>query len=161
MNNQSVLQNSAIEEVASLLVPMVDRVLLIPTVTVAEMVTYAQPVRDPEAPDWYMGIVNWRDLQVPILCIEALNGGAVPKYDGKCRIAIMNNTGVDDGLPFIGIATQGIPRLSRVKPDEIHELPEQPSKRFEMMVVSLAGETVAIPDVMALEQAYLDYKNSL
>lgn len=158
MNRQPALQKSTINEVASLLIPVVDRVLLVPTVTVAEMVPYTEPRRDPEAPDWFLGTINWREIQVPILCFEVLNGGQMPEYNNKCRVAIMNNAGVDESLPFLGIATQGIPRLSRVKPDEIHELAEMSTKRFEMMVVSLAGETVAIPDVVALEQAYLDYR---
>ena len=159
MNKQPALKKKSIDEVASLLIPLADRVLLVPTVTVAEMVPYTEPRRDPEAPDWYMGIVNWREIQVPILCFEVLNGGSMPEYNNKCRLAIMNNAGVDDSLPFLGLATQGIPRLSRVKPDEIHELTEIATKRFELMVVSLAGETVAIPDIVALEQAYLDYRN--
>lgn len=159
MSRQPALEKPQVNEVASLLIPVVDRLLLIPTVTVAEMIPYQEPLRDPEKPDWYLGEVSWRELQVPLLSFEVMCGEARPSYNSLCRIAVLNNTGVDESLPFIGLATQGIPRLSRVKADEIQELEGVKLKRFELMVVTHAGEQVVIPDVTALEQAVVEYKN--
>jgi chemosensory pili system protein ChpC len=159
MNRRPALEKPQINEVASLLIPIVDRLLLVPTVTVAEMVPYQEPLRNPEAPDWYLGDVGWRELQVPLVSFEALCGEPKPRYNNQCRIAILNNTGVDEKLPFLAIATQGIPRLSRVKADEIQEIEGKQLKRFELMAVSHAGESVFIPDVAALEQAFVEYRN--
>ena len=157
MSRQPALENRQINEVASLLIPVVDRLLLVPTVTVAEMIPYQEALRDPEAPDWYLGNVGWRERQVPLVSFEMMCGEPKPSYNALCRIAILNNTGVDESLPFLAIATQGIPRLSRVKAEEIQEIEGAKLKRFELMSVSHAGETVIIPDVSALEHALLEY----
>ena len=158
MSRQPALEKPQINEVASLLIPLVDRLLLVPTVTVAEMIPYQEPLHNPEAPDWYLGDVGWRELQVPLVSFEVMCGEAKPSYNSQCRIAILNNTGVDQNLPFLAIATQGIPRLSRVKADEIQEIEGRQLKRFELMAVSHAGESVLIPDVSALEQAFIEYR---
>jgi len=159
-----VLENTAnnsqevIDEVASLLIPMVDRMLLLPTVSVAEMVPWNTPVPALNAPDWFLGMFAWREQQVPLLSFEVINGEAQPPLHHRCRVAVLNNTGESEALPFIAIATQGIPRLARVSDREITEITSAGKKSFELMQVSLAGELAVIPNVSALEQAYLAYK---
>ena len=76
-------------------------------------------------------------------------------------MAVLNNTGIDDSLPFIAIAAQGIPRLTRVKDDEIHLQEDVKLKTFDLMAVTHAGEEVIIPNVPALEQVFLDYKKAM
>jgi len=158
MNSPKALENPQnVNEVASLLIPIADRQLLVPTVTVAEMIPYRNPEPVDGAPEWYLGNVNWRDQPVPMLCYEVLNGEAKPSYGPSCRIAVFNNTGVDESLPFIAIATQGLPRLSRVKPEEISHREDMETKAYDLMGVFHAGESVIIPNVEALERVYLDY----
>jgi chemosensory pili system protein ChpC len=155
---QKKLERREVSEVSSLLIPVAGRHLLIPAVTVAEMIPFRNPEHDPEAPDWYLGDITWREQRVPLISLEVLSGEAMPAYNSRCRIAVLNNAGVDESLPFLGLATLGIPRLSRVKADEIQELENASLRRFELMHVSHAGEDLAIPDVVALEQAFIDYQ---
>lgn len=154
-------EKSAATEVASLLVPLNSKTLLVPTVTVAEMVPYVRVQKAPGSPAWYLGDLVWREQAVPLLCFEVLSGGSMPSYSSSCRIAVLNNTGVDEKLAFIAIPTQGIPRLSRVKPDEIHHISDGKLGPYDLMLVSHAGDTVVIPDVGALEQTIIDYRNGL
>lgn len=160
MNEPKQLEDQNVHEVASLLIPLANCQLLVPTVTVAEMVAFQRPNRQADAPDWYLGDIYWREQHVPIMCYEVMNGEAMPNYSSLSRIAVLNNTGMDDSLPFIGIASQGIPRLSRVKDDEIHQQESAALKTFDLMAVAHAGEDVIIPNVSALEQAYIDYKKA-
>jgi chemosensory pili system protein ChpC len=158
MSEAKKIEKREVSEVSSLLIPLVGRHLLVPAVTVAEMVPYRNPERNPQAPDWYLGDITWREERVPLISLEVLCGEAMPSYDSRCRIAVLNNAGVDDSLSFLGLATQGIPRLSRVKADEVHQLENAQLKRFDLMHVSHAGEDLAIPDIAALEQAFIDYQ---
>lgn len=158
MSEAKKIDKQAVSEVSSLLIPLVGRHLLVPAVTVAEMVPYRDPEHDPEAPDWYLGDFTWREERVPLISLEVLCGEAMPAYNSRCRIAVLNNAGVDDSLAFLGLATQGIPRLSRVKADEVHELENPKLKPFDLMHVSHAGERFVIPDVAALEQAFIDFQ---
>jgi chemosensory pili system protein ChpC len=146
-----------IQEVASLLIPMQGRQLLAPNVTVAEIVPVSQitPVQD--APDWYLGNCVWREQTIPLLSFEALNGEEKPGIAQRSRFAVLNTTGQHESLPFIALLTQGLPRLARVTEDEISEREESETKAYELMHVSWAGEEAVIPDVEAIERAFLDY----
>lgn len=142
-------------EIPCLLVPITDKKLLLPTVSIAEMLSYERP--DPcrpvdEPANWYLGDLKWRGIHVPMLSIEAMTGGDIAPVTVNSQIAILNNTGVNAGLPFISFLTQGIPRLSRVSPQEISGSGENAGDFFDMNV-TVAGEQGIIPDVSKLEEA--------
>lgn len=148
-------------EIPSLLVPMANVKLVLPTVSVAEMIPYQAPqarqtVVVDSIPDWYLGNLNWRGVTVPMLSYEQLNGEAAPEILPHSQILILNNTGVDARLPFVCMPTQGIPRLSRIAANEISENTEAFLKEFDQMHVYVAGEQAIIPDVGKLERACVD-----
>lgn len=146
-----------IEEVASLLIPLQGRQLLAPNVTIAEIVPVSQVVPVQGAPAWYLGNCSWREQTIPLLAFEVLNGEDKPGVSSRSRFAVINTTGVNESLPFIAIITQGLPRLARVTEEEITEREDADKKPFELMHVSWAGEEAVIPDVEAMERAFLDY----
>lgn len=146
-----------IEEVASLLIPLQGRMLLAPNVTIAEIVPVAQVIPVENAPAWYLGNCTWREQTIPLLSFEVMNGEDKPGVAQRSRFAVINTTGVNESLPFIAILTQGLPRLARVTEEEITEREDMDNKPFELMHVSWAGEEAVIPNVEAMERAFLDY----
>lgn len=153
------IEQLAPDVVPSLMIPLAGRTLLAPTVSVAEMVPYAAPVPVDHAPDWLLGLFHWREIQVPLLSFEVLSGEGRPELLPQSRIAVFNNTGVSDSLPFIAIPTQGIPRLVRVSEEDISVTEGRSCRTFERLHVTLIGDDeVLIPDVSALEQVYLDWQ---
>lgn len=146
-----------VQEVASLLIPIQGRLLLAPNVTVAEIVPVSQVVPVEDAPAWYLGNCSWREQTIPLLSFEVLNGEDKPGVASRSRFAVLNTTGVNESLPFIAILTQGLPRLARVTEEEITEREDSDNKPFELMHVSWAGEEAVIPNVEAMERAFLDY----
>lgn len=155
------IEKMSLEVVPSLMIPLVGRTLLVPTVTVAEMVPFAQAQAVANAPDWLIGDFHWRDLRVPLLSFEVLNGEALAEIQPKSRIAVLNNTGVDESLPFLAVATQGIPKLARVSGEDISVNEDVSCQSFDRLQATLNGESVVIPDVTALENVYLEWRNSL
>lgn len=154
------IENSKIQEIASLLIPLQSQTILLPNVTVAEIIPAAPVHAIENAPLWYLGNFHWRELTVPLLSLEALNGEAVPSIHGRARFAVLNATGLHSDLPFIAILTQGLPRLARVSEDEISAREDAENRRYDLMHVSWAGEYTLIPDVTAIEQTFLDYLHS-
>lgn len=146
-----------IEEVASLLIPVQGRLLLAPNVTVAEIVPVPPVVPVADAPAWYLGNCTWREQTIPVLSFEMMNGEEQPGIAPRSRLAVLNTTGLHEALPFLAILTQGLPRLARVTEEEISERDDTDHKPFELMQVSWAGEEAVIPDVDAMERAFLDY----
>tara|TARA_B100000809_G_C15140282_1_gene532884 strand:- start:4384 stop:4863 length:480 start_codon:yes stop_codon:yes gene_type:complete len=151
------IDNSNPSEIACLMVPVSERMLLVPSTSVAEIVPFSAVSRVADSPDWLLGNYHWRELKVPLISFEQINGEGRPDLHSRCRVAVLNNTGQSDSLPFIAIITQGIPRLARVTEDEIQQLESSTDKKpFELMRVSLAGEEAVVPDIEGMEKAYLD-----
>lgn len=146
------------EVVPSLLIPMTGCTLLAPTVSVAEMVPFKQVERVANASDWLLGNFHWRDVPVPLLSFEVLRGQPRPDMDRSNRVAVFNNTGVSDQLPFIALLTQGLPHLARISQGDIAQQYDQPLQAFERMHVSLGDSRLVIPDVAALEHHYLAWQ---
>ncbi|WP_020210731.1 chemotaxis protein CheW [Gilvimarinus chinensis] len=157
MKAQQHIETDQVQEVASLLVPLSDKLLLMPNVTVAEIVPLGELEQDDAAPDWLLGRMTWRELSVPLMSLEVLNGHEAPEVSRSARVAVLNTTGLSDELGFIAILTQGLPRLARVIPSEISEREDLTPDTYDEMVVSWSGETAVIPAVAQLEQTYLNY----
>ncbi len=152
------IEHSLPEVVPSLMIPLAGRTLLAPTVSVAEIVPYAPPLPIEHAPAWLLGTFIWRDQQVPLLSFEGLCGDSQPDPHSRSRVVVFNNTGVSEELPFIAIATQGIPKLARVGAEDISAQDAIAPGAYERLWVLLNGEGLLIPDITALEQIYLDWR---
>ncbi len=151
------IEQKKIQEVASLLIPLLGHSILLPNVTVAEIIPSAPVQAIAHAPQWYLGNFQWRELTVPLLSLEALNHEPTPSIHGLARFAVLNTTGVHNDLPFIAVLTQGLPRLARVSEDEISVRDDAENRRYDLMHVSWAGEYTLIPDITAIEHTFLDY----
>lgn len=146
-----------VREVASLLIPLNGQTLLVPNVSVAEIVPVGQIDPVPDAPDWYLGDYHWRDLTIPLASFECINGLDRPDPGNSIRVAVFNTTGVSEHIHFVALVAQGLPRLARVTPEELQVRDAAPANPYELMQVNWAGEDAVIPDVPALEQRVLDY----
>jgi chemosensory pili system protein ChpC len=155
------IQNQKIQEIASLLIPVQGYQLLLPNVSVAEIVPVAQVTPMSGAPAWHLGTCIWREQEVPLLSFELLNGEAKPGMNSRARFAVLNSTGISEDLPFIALITQGLPRLARVTEEEIATQEHPDTKPFELMQVSWAGEEAVIPDIAAIERALLEYRRTI
>lgn len=155
MRAQQHIESDSHQEVASLLVPIVDKLLLMPNVTVAEIVPVAQVLPVANSPEWLLGEFPWRELKLPLISYEMLNGHAKPGINSRCRIAVLNTTDEANDVGFVAILTQGLPRLARVTPDEIVESKDAPTDNYDEMAISWSGELASIPAIARIEQAYL------
>lgn len=138
------------EEVASLLIPMVARPMLLPNVTVAEIVGWEQPERREGDPDWMLGVFNWRGVDVPVVSLELMNDPEEEEGFSGSRIAVLNGVGKSK-QDFYAVCVQGIPRLVRVYPAEIGGEENVSAPAFDMMV-TVNGEKAIIPDLSYVEE---------
>lgn len=156
-NGAALLQNLP-DDVPSLMLPFYEKTLLVPTVTVAEVVGYRRPETIADAPDWLLGMLIWRDQRVPMMSLELLTGEPLAPVNDLSRVAVFNATGVSDELPFVAAPTAGIPKLARVTAEELMLQESGPANVFEKSRVKLNGENLIIPEISALEQAYMSWK---
>ena len=145
-------------EVPCLLLPVTENRLLLPTVTVAEMIPYRPPQSKlkQKVPDWFLGELLWRGLTIPMLSFEKISGRQPSPVNQNGQIAIFNNTGVSEQLPFLAISTTGIPHLSRITPEGIQSSQNNHPNNYEIMHVDIDGQQAIIPNVPALERACIE-----
>ncbi len=156
MSDQPLATISSEREIPCMLLPMVGHNLLVPTTSIAEM-SAVQPFEVvPDMPAWLMGLYPWRGMKIPVISEEALNGEGAPQFNAQGRVAVLNNTGVNAELPFVAIHTQGIPRMSRVGSEDIVEHEGAARRPFDIMSVKVGMEEFYIPDITAIEMAYLN-----
>ncbi len=150
-------EKTQVNDVRSMLLPLEAQSLLLPGVAVAEIIQYLQPERATDAPEWFMGTITWRKREVPVVSFAVLNGKKEAAVSRHQHIAVLNNTGVNDGLHFIAIVIQGIPRLLRITPKDITTDNETELSPMELLAVKLGDDTVFVPNVTELEKACLTY----
>lgn len=142
-----------------LLIPIKAHTLIVPKVTVAEMALVAPIFPDNSGPDWFLGFYSWRNGRVPLLSFEKLNGESVAGINPNGRIAVFNNTGIADDVPFLAIPTQGIPKAISVAKEDILNA-RRGNRIFEKLHLQLGAEDYVLPDVAGLEKAYNAYKST-
>ncbi|MFN3587424.1 MAG: chemotaxis protein CheW [Moraxellaceae bacterium] len=148
--NQTTLLGATTGTIACLLAPITGRQLLLPNVTVADVLPPAELAPPPVgAPEWLRGHVHWRDANVPVIAFEVVNGEAAPReYQ---RIAILNGITGNAALTCYGVLVQAPPRTAKVKIAELEDLENAPVGPVEFLQVRYAGELAVIPDLDALE----------
>lgn len=153
--SRQVLSSSAPNELATLLIPMHGKQLVLPNVTVAEVIPYVQPDARDDAPSWYLGTFPWRNQSIPIVSFEALNEEPFVSNSHSRRIAVLNGLIDNQRLPFCAMVTEGMPRLMRVMADEVSIDEEADSGPCEVGRVIVNGERAVIPNIDKLQEEVL------
>lgn len=151
--SQTVISQDA-ESLTGLLMPLADRMLLVPNVAVAELI----PCRAPQAvqgmPAWFLGQVQWRDLSLPLLSFEAASSGEPQPVGSAARVAVLNAVGGRDHVKFIALLVQGIPHS--IKVDASLARADVELAPLELDAVNLGDMQARIPDLVGLEQKLAD-----
>lgn len=143
--------------ISSLYLPVSNTQLLLPNVSVAEVVGYQAPENRDTKPDYFLGLVSWRGINIPLLSYEIANGLSAAKVTHNSRIAVVNTIGKHQkDLPFFAIVTQGIPRLVKVG-NEISQQSDRKPGKADSAMITLDGEEAVIPNIEYLES--LAYEN--
>lgn len=155
MSIQSLEQDS-VSEVASLLIPLHEKQLILPNVTVAEIIPYRTPTAVSDNNNWLLGQLEWRNVHIPVLSYELLSGVSAPSLEGA-RLAVINGTGSNTNLPFYGILIQGIPKLTHVQENDIVSVDAMNFGPYDQMAVSVSGEQAMIPNLEQIENELLRF----
>lgn len=155
MSQQAPVVAAAPQTLNSLLLPLSDRTLLLPSVALAELINQRPTEPRPGTPDWYLGDIVWRDLRLPLLSFETASSGTPPAPPSAgARIAVVNAIGGRPQLKFFALLVQGIPRPQKV--DAQLAGAGAPLAALELDSAVVEGEVARIPDLVELEQKLAD-----
>ncbi|QSP95415.1 chemotaxis protein CheW [Marinobacter salinisoli] len=145
------------QALACVLIPMNERQLLLPNVSIAEVVDFASSDPAKDSPDWLAGYLDWRGLSLPVISYDAANGGTfmVPG-DNRGRIVVLNTIGEQhERVPFLALLTQGIPSQTRLTEDQVVETDGE-NGPADLMKVEVDGDSAWIPNLEYLEALVLE-----
>jgi chemosensory pili system protein ChpC len=153
--SQAPVAGNAPQTLNSLLLPLTDRTLLVPSVALAELINQRPVEPRIGMPEWYLGEIVWRDLRLPLLSFETASSGkpAAAPAPGA-RIAVINAIGGRPHLKFFALLVQGIPRPCKL--DSTLAPAGAPLAALELDSAVAGGEVARIPDLVELEQKMAD-----
>jgi len=150
-----------------LLLPVREKILVLPSSAVAEIISYEKPKEISDAPDWLEGILNWRGINIPLTYLEKIGPPLdwnTPKSEEgeevkKRYVAILNRTQKTQGeesdkmnrYPFFGAILQDVPKLQRISEDAVKIVTQFPedNPRY-IMEVKTHGDYVLVPNLPKL-----------
>jgi len=135
-----------------LTIPLTEDIILLPNAAVSEIVAYIAPYPAEETPDWLLGNIMWRDIQVPLVSFEAVGGKDVETANKNSRIAVLNTLNGNAKVPYIGILSQGIPSIALIQEEGIEEQEDENNRATVGAVVNVGGIEALIPNIDELEQ---------
>ena len=133
-----------------MLLPMSSINLLIPNSAVAEIIGYSDPSRLDDSSDWFLGIVPWRGVYVPVISVESICGLDTVHVGPRSRIGIIYNPEKDEQLPYIGLHMQDIPRAYLAESEKMESGSDDNLSEYLLSRVDDDEFSRAIPNLDAM-----------
>ena len=102
--------NDKVGSVRCMLLPLSAAHLVVPNSAVAEIIGYSTPMALPDTSDWFLGVVLWRGVYIPVVSVEEMCQIGSVHIGARARIGIVYNPEKDPEMPYLGIHMQDIPR---------------------------------------------------
>jgi len=130
--------------------------LLVPSACIAEVAPWAELTHLPVAPDWVLGVVNWRQRPLAVISFDALIGaGAASAGGARAKLVVFYPPPGCKPWQFFALAAAGDPQPRQIDastaPAEAGALPDHPGIAGS---VRIAGRVLAIPDLEALGKLF-------
>ncbi len=138
-------------------VSMQKQVILLPQAAVAEIIPYEPLQRLEDTPDWFLGLLGWRGVQVPVTSFEMLT---VERASfslvsvSSASLVVVKGLSNQNELPYHAMVAQTAPRLVELVEEMLFETGETPEKT-ETNRVRFEDEIISIPDLDYVETAIL------
>jgi len=148
-----MLQTDLPPYLTTLVLELGQRKLLLPNTAVAEISLLRSLQAAEHAPDWLLGNVEWRGIELPVISFSRL-AGEEQQLDEQTRMVVINAVSAPDKLRFFAISINAVPRSLRVDPG-LAAQPEQQLGPYEDAAVMLNGQLYYIPRLAAIEKLLL------
>ena len=128
--------------------------VIIPNALVAEIISVKEVVENENKPVWFLGNMNWRGKDVPLLSFEAAAGDEVSKVNLNTQAVVLyavGKDGEDVESPCLGLVMSGVPHISHFTREQIvTDSEDQGNHPMVAQKVRINGASVSILDVDAM-----------
>lgn len=130
--------------------------LLVPSATIAEVVTMRPLAPMPCVPPWVVGVLGWRARAVPVISFEVLLMSAAPAPGARAKIVVFYPLAGRSDSEFFAMVSVREPQ-PRVIVDAGEIIPSPAGaveSPYVASTVRLGDSTLLIPDFDALKAAF-------
>lgn len=128
--------------------------VIVPNAAIAEILSVRDPIDVAGVPDWYLGKMQWRGVDVPLLSFESAGGEEVKRINLNTQVAMLYSIRKDAAHPYLGIVISGVPHEASFSEDQI-SIDEQAMENnihpMSAMKTRINGAAVSILDLEAIE----------
>ena len=151
--NEIAATGKTSDVVHCLTIPLNDETALLPNSAIAEVIGFKEPTPIDDAPDWFLGYIEWREKRVPLISFEAVSGKGLTTAKKNSRIAILNTLNGNTQIPYVGILSQGIPSLVIVHEQGLEDKDNSDENRPAVgAFVEVGGVEALVPNIDEIEQ---------
>lgn len=129
--------------------------VIVPSTSVAEMVSAQGAIKVNDTPDWYVAKMRWHGVDVPLVSFESAGGSIAKVVNQNTQIAMIYTASDDESrYPYIGLVISGVPHVTQFSRDQIITDPDSLEVQIHPMVVQKArinGAAVSVLDIDAIE----------
>jgi len=128
--------------------------VVVPNALVAEIISVKDIKSVENSPDWFLGNMTWRGVEVPLLSFEASGGENIAKVNLNTQAVVLyavGETGAGNEHPYLGLIMSGVPHVSRFTREQIeNDSDDQEEHPMVAQKVRINGASVSILDVDAM-----------
>lgn len=161
MQQITTTDTDATDMLPCLLIPIQGGRMVLPNVTIAELIPFQKPSQIDNAPDWIVGEIEWRGTMIPIVSYEDFSGFKKGPAGQDLRVAVVNSPNGEQGkMRFFGLLTQGLPSLIKLEEAAIKENQNTTLQKGQKMAVTLETGHATIPDLDMIEASLIEALNA-
>lgn len=140
---------SELDSLATFLIPLQKSNLVLPHAAIAEIIPYEPLRRVQDTPDWFLGFLSWRGVQVPVASFEMLT---VERASfslvsvASANLVIIRTLDSTSEFSYMAVVSQTLPQLNRVSSDAFFTTDDVPEKT-ELIKARLGDDVVSIPNI--------------
>jgi chemosensory pili system protein ChpC len=129
--------------------------VMVPNAAIAEIISARDAAHVDNTPDWYVGKMPWRDVDVPLVSFEAAAGSEAKGINLNTQVAVLYAVSQGAKYPYLGLVISGVPHVSTFSKDQIITDPESllDAENHPMVAqkTRINGAAVSILDIDAIE----------
>lgn len=134
--------------------------VMVPNGAMVEIISAKDTSNMDEAPNWYLGKMPWRGVDLPLVSFEAAGGIEAKKININTQIAVLYAVSKEAKYPYLGLVISGVPHVSNFTRDQIIRDPESLLEDDNHPMVAqktrINGAAVSILDIDAIESMIID-----
>ena len=139
----------------SLEVPLQEITLIVPSASVAEVINPVNMTPVPFSEPWLKGVIGWRTLAVPVVCLEVLLGGAAPVDIASGKIVICYPLNGRSDWEFYALLATAEPRPQVLDGSQTAaERSEFPDSPYIAAGLKINDQLMFVPDLDALKKTF-------